>query len=308
MADINSLSYLDNRSLYSKLIKVYGNEQNYIDTIKANVSKNKTPYLEFAPFKLPDVRQAFSTRLGGVSKGMYESMNLTFNPVGEYAADDKANVKENFERMAEVLDTSIDRMVYTKQTHTNNVKVVDEVCAGMGVIRERSFDNIDGLVTNTKNLCLVSSYADCIPLTLYDKNKKVIAVLHAGWKGTVTNIAKNGLKLMKDSFECDMKDVIAFVGPGICKSCYEVSADVAKAFTDNYTSLECKLIIENGVAADKYQLDLISANYINLANEGILPSNIYVADVCTSHNKDILFSHRASGGKRGIMCNFIYLK
>lgn len=101
---------------------------------------------------------------------MFESMNLTFNPVGQYEADSYKNVYKNFERMASVLYIPVERMVYTKQTHTTNIKIVDDSHAGMGITRERDYDNIDGLVTNTRNLCLVSSYADCIPVTLVDEN------------------------------------------------------------------------------------------------------------------------------------------
>lgn len=116
------------------------------------------PYLTFKPFvNNPYIRQAFSTRLGGVSRGMYESMNLTFNPVGQYSADSYENVLANFKLMADTIDIPVENMVYTKQTHTTNIKIVDNSNKGMGIIKERDYDNIDGIITNTNNLCLVSS-------------------------------------------------------------------------------------------------------------------------------------------------------
>ena len=149
------------------------------------------------------------------------------------------------------------------------------------------------------------------PVTLVDAKKGVIAALHSGWKGTVGNISQNGIECMKESFGCNEADIIAFVGPGICKNCYQVSEDVAIEFMKVYSAEETELILtpdDDNKYTGKYHLDLIAANYINLINAGLLPHNIYVADVCTSCNKELLFSHRASGGRRGIMCNFIYMR
>lgn len=309
MQDINTLCRVNSSLLYSGLIEQFGHPNNFKNTIYTNISEQNIPYITFAPFSNSNVvKQAFSTRLGGVSTGMFESMNLTFNPVGQYEADSYKNVYKNFERMASVLYIPVERMVYTKQTHTTNIKIVDDSHAGMGITRERDYDNIDGLVTNTRNLCLVSSYADCIPVTLVDEKQHVIAAMHAGWKGTVGNIAANGFNAMKNAFGCVNENIKAFIGPGICMDCYEVSSDVADMFKAAYTKQEVNLLLNNGKTEGKYQLNLLSANYINLINCGIKASDIYVSDVCTCCNSNILFSHRASKGKRGIMCNFIYLR
>ncbi len=309
MQNINTIHRIDSLSVYADLIEQFGHPDNYKDTIITNVSDDNIPYLSYKPFADSSiVKQAFSTRLGGVSTGMFESMNLTFNPVGQYNADSHENVYHNFERMASVLDIPVERMVYTKQTHTTNIKIVDDSNAGMGIVRERDYDNIDGLVTNTRNLCLVSSYADCMPVTLVDEKKHVISAMHAGWRGTVGNIVANGYKAMHNSFSCDAGSITAFIGPGICVNCYEVSSDVADMFKKTYNKDELKFILKTGKEAGKYQLNLSAANYINLIKCGIKASNIYVSDVCTCCNSDILFSHRASHGRRGIMCNFIYLK
>ena len=224
---ISDLKRLNTKELYHKLIEKYGDEDNFTDTIITNVSADNVPYLTFKPFvNNPYIRQAFSTRLGGVSSGMYESMNLTFNPVGQYSADSYENVLANFKLMADTIDIPVENMVYTKQTHTTNIKIVDNSNKGMGIIKERNYDNIDGIITNTNNLCLVSSFADCIPVTLVDAKKGVIAALHSGWKGTVGNISQNGIECMKESFGCNEADIIAFVGPGICKNCYQVHSGI----------------------------------------------------------------------------------
>ena len=247
----------------------------------------------------------FSTRLGGVSSGMFKSMNLTFNKVGSYEADLRDNVMENFRRMGKVINTPVEDMVYSKQTHTNNVLHVDDSNRGMGIVKDRNYDNIDGLVTGTKELTLVTSFADCIPVVMADEKSRCIASVHAGWRGTVGNIVKNAINMMTDKFGSNPCDIIAFIGPGICVDCYEVSQDTINEFRKNYSQSECELIIQPENKPGKYLLNLPGADYINLINAGVRPENIYLSDVCTSENSDILFSHRASSGRRGIMCNFI---
>ena len=232
-------------------------------------------------------------------------MNLTFNKVGSYEADLRDNVMENFRRMGKVINTPVENMVYSKQTHTNNVLYVDDSNRGMGIVKDRNYDNIDGLVTGTKELTLVTSFADCIPVVMADEKSRCIASVHAGWRGTVGYIVKNAINMMTDKFGSNPCDIIAFIGPGICVDCYEVSQDTINEFRKNYSQSECELIIQPENKPGKYLLNLPGADYINLINAGVRPENIYLSDVCTSENSDILFSHRASSGKRGIMCNFI---
>lgn len=131
----------------------------YMDTVRSVTAENGVPYLRFPMLESESfIEHGFSTRKGGVSTGIYESMNLTFN-----LEDDPENVSENFRRMAAALHTVPEKMVYSKQTHTTNVLKIEEHHKGMGIVRERDFDNIDGLVTNVPGICLVTSYADCIP-------------------------------------------------------------------------------------------------------------------------------------------------
>ncbi len=113
------------------------------------------------------VKSAFSTRIGGVSKGCYESMNLSFD-----RGDDKDAVMENFQRIASAIGTNCHDMVLSRQTHTANVRVVTEEDKGKGIVRERDYTDVDGLVTNVPGICLVTSYADCVPLYFVDPIKK----------------------------------------------------------------------------------------------------------------------------------------
>lgn len=263
----------------------------------------KTPYISFRSLdNLDFIRHGFSTRLGGVSTGIYSSMNLTFT-----RADDPANVSKNFEIIGESLGIKTDDMVYAMQTHTANVMEVKECHKGMGIVRERDFSDIDGLITNIPGITLVTSHADCVPLFFADPVNKAIGLSHSGWRGTVNNIAKNTIAKMKESYGSNPEDIIAFIGPSICRDCYEVGEDVAEEFAKAYGDSvfdDILYIKDNG----KFKLDLWAANYHNLLNSGIIQKNIGITDICTCCNKDILFSHRATKGERGGMCAFLEIK
>lgn len=264
---------------------------------------NGVTYIEFEPLKKIDfITHGFSTRLGGVSSGIYKSMNLTFG-----LNDNPQHVKRNFELMGEALHIKPQYMIYSKQTHTTNVMKVDERHFGMGVTRERTFDNIDGFVTDVAGLCLVTSFADCIPIVIVDTKKHCMASLHSGWRGTVGNISQNAVLLMEQEFHSDVKDMVALIGPGICPSCYEVGNDVAEQFINRYSIKEQQQIVLKDVFFDKFHVDLTAANRYNLIHAGIDSANIFVSDICTCCNPDILFSHRATQGKRGLLCMFVYM-
>lgn len=276
----------------------------YMDTVRSVTAENGVPYLRFPMLESESfIEHGFSTRKGGVSTGIYESMNLTFN-----LEDDPENVSENFRRMAAALHTVPEKMVYSKQTHTTNVLKIEEHHKGMGIVRERDFDNIDGLVTNVPGICLVTSYADCIPLFFADSRDQCIGLSHSGWRGTVGNIAQVTVDALIREYNANPAYIKAVIGPGICRGCYEVSEDVAVQFQKKYLPQEAEHIVTPGKSVGKYQLDLQLANYYNLIHAGIHPEHIAVADVCTCCNSDLLFSHRATKGRRGILCGMMYIK
>lgn len=244
----------------------------------------------------------FSTRVGGVSTGYFGKMNLSFT-----VGDEEDAVKENFEIIGKALDIKCSDMVYSHQTHTTNVMRVGNVNKGMGILKERIFSDIDGLITNEKGVCLVTSYADCVPLYFVDPVNKAIGLSHSGWRGTVGNICKNTLKLMEEEFGTKAQNVIACIGPSICVDCYEVSEDVAEKFQMAYDTEQAeKILVSKGNG--KYLLNLHKANYYNMINCGIVEENISMSDLCTCCNSGWLHSHRASGGKRGGLCAFLCIK
>ena len=269
------------------------------------IEKDNVGFLQYKKLnEYPWLMNAFSTRKGGFSKGQYAEMNLSFT-----VGDDPETVKENFRIFGDAIGIKREQMVYAAQTHTNNVMRVDPSCKGMGVLHDRNFDKIDGLVTDDPGVCLVGSYADCVPLYFVDPVRHCIGLSHSGWRGTVTEIGRNTIELMRKEFGTDPNDLICCIGPCIGKECYEVSADVVEEFKKAYTSAQCdRIYIPVEGKEGKYLLDLPMANCLLLEECGVRPENIILPDLCTSCNKELLHSHRASGGKRGGMCAFLMIR
>ena len=277
---------------------VYKNKEHIFDEMEGAV-----PYLSFPMFRDTGlVTDGFSTRLGGVSEGCFSSLNLSFD-----RGDDRAAVAENFRRMGEALGVRCEDMVLSQQTHTTNIRIVTDEDRGKGITRERDYTDIDGLITNVPGICLVTTYADCVPLYFLDPEKKVIALSHSGWRGTVGKIGKKTVELMHDKFGSDPADILAAVGPSVCQDCYEVSADVIDRFKEVFDrSAWDELFYEK--PDGKYQLDLWKANEKIFLEAGIRKDHIAVTNVCTHCNSEILYSHRAMGDKRGNLCAFLALK
>ena len=242
------------------------------------------------------VKHGFSTRVGGVSKGIFDSMNLSFT-----RGDKDEAVRENFRRMAKAIGVKEDDFVKAAQTHTANVhKVTLEN-------KHEELRDVDGLITDVPGICLVTTYADCVPLFFIDPIHRAIGLSHSGWRGTVSKMGQETLRRMQEEYGTASEDVLAAIGPSICQECYEVSEDVIERFKEVF---DCKywdeLFYEKG--NKKYQLNLWKANEIILLETGVRKENIAVTNVCTNCNPDILFSHRASKGQRGALAAFLALK
>ena len=160
------------------------------------------------------VRHGFSTRMGGVSEGPYATMNFSFT-----RGDDPEAVRENYRRMAEALRVDMEKMVLTWQTHTTNVRVVSEEDLGKGIIKERDYRDVDGLVTDMPDVTLVTFFADCVPLYFLDKKNRAIGLSHSGWRGTVKRMGEKTLETMAEAFGTRPEDVTACIGPSICMDC-----------------------------------------------------------------------------------------
>lgn len=248
------------------------------------------------------VSHAFSTRLGGVSKGDFATMNFSFT-----RGDDRDDVLENYRRIAAALGVDRERMVLTWQTHTTNVRRVTEEDEGKGIVRDRDYRDVDGLITDIPGITLVTFFADCVPLYFLDPVHKAIGLSHSGWRGTVKRMGQVTVDAMKEAFGTRPEDIIACIGPSICGDCYEVGEEVADEFADAFHEKYHDVILlkkQNG----KYQLDLWKANEIVLKEAGIKGDNLAVTNICTYCNPQLLFSHRRTAERRGNLCAFLSLK
>lgn len=261
------------------------------------------PYLSFPMLeKTGIVHHGFSTRMGGVSTGVYATMNFAF-----LKGDDPDHVRENYRRMAKAIGVDEERMVLSWQTHTTNIRRVTEDDAGKGITRERDYQDIDGLITDVPGMTLVTFYADCVPLYFLDPVHRAIGLSHSGWRGTVARMGQVTMEAMGREYGSKPEDIIACIGPSICQDCYEVGEEVAaefrRAFSEEYWP---ELLREkpNG----KLLLNLWRANEIVLLEAGVRADNIQITDICTHCNPDYLFSHRTMGNERGNLAAFLSIK
>ena len=269
------------------------------EILKIN-QKCEIGYLTFPAFEQTGVvEHLFSTRCGGVSKGIFGTMNLSYT-----RGDKKEAVDENFRRIAKILNCAVEDIVCSDQTHTTNIRKVTKADCGKGIVCEKDYTDVDGLITDEAGIALATFYADCVPLYFVDPQKRVIGLAHSGWRGTVGRIGAKMIAMMTEEYGCKKEDILAAVGPSICQDCYEVSEDVASEFRKEFGEEVFKAGKEEG----KYQLDLWKANELVFLQAGLLPGQITVTDICTCCNSELLFSHRASKGKRGNLGAFLMLK
>lgn len=236
------------------------------------------------------VNHAFTTR----------GLNLGFNTI-----DSKEDIVINFKIICGELKTSIEDSVLSLQTHKTDIRIVTSNDKGKGLIKERDYNDVDGLVTDQRGIALFTFYADCVPLFFLDPKKKVVGVAHGGWKGTVGKIARNMIETMRKQYDSQPEDILVGIGPSIGSCCYEVSKDVYDQFDKNFADIS-SILKESG--KDKWSLDLWQANKLVLEESGIPCSNITTSNLCTSCNNDKFFSYRKENGKTGRMAATIMLK
>ena len=240
------------------------------------------------------IAHGFTSRLGGVSYGKVEGLNLGFR-----VGDDKDSVLENYRLLAKDLEIDLNRTVLSKQTHTDNIRIVTEDDCGKGVVRPSDIEDTDGLITNIPKIALVVFTADCVPVLLYDPRKAIIAAVHAGWRGTVKHIAPKAVKIMCDKFGSQPDDIRAAIGPSIGPCCFEFGEDAVIHFPENILQKK-----QDG----KYLVDLWSYNKLQLTEAGVRPENIDISKVCTACESDRFYSYRTHRERTGRQGAVIMLK
>lgn len=271
------------------------------EKLKVNV-KDEVVYLSFPAFEaFEGLVHGFSTRQGGVSEGDCASMNLSFA-----RGDQREAVLKNYRIISESMGFSCESIVCSDQTHTTNIRKVGLEDCGNGISKPKPYRDVDGLITDVPGVTLATFYADCVPLYLFDPVRRAIGLSHSGWRGTVGKIGQATVEAMTVAYGSDPADIIAAIGPSICRDCYEVSADVAEQFHLAFDEADRRrMLIDKGNG--KFQLDLWTACETVFIEAGIRSEHITKPNLCTCCNPDKLFSHRASKGKRGNLAAFLGL-
>lgn len=240
--------------------------------------------------------QGFTTRHEGVSRAPYNSLNL-----GNNTFDPPHNVQGNRSLLARTFGSKIEKFVMVNQCHGTDILVIDEPNADYAHFHKLA---CDGIITNQPQVMIAVGVADCLPILMLDPVKKVIAALHAGWKGTAGNIAAKGVESLANIFNSQKSDILVSLGPAIGPCCYEVDEPVKQAFTGSGVEWSnCATAAENG----KWRLDLAAANQEQLLAIGLPVKNIETAGKCVCCQHDWFFSYRRDGGETGRQAGFIML-
>lgn len=264
--------------------------------------KNGVCYLTFPEWeRWTFVNHAFSTRIGGVSRDEFASMNLSFG-----RGDSRENVMENYRRFCAAAGFDFSTLVSSAQDHHTFIRRVGRENCGEGFTKPKALASVDGLITDEPGVTLVTHYADCVPLFFIDTAKRAIGLVHSGWRGTAAKIGAACVEAMRREFGTRPENLTAAIGPSIGPCCFEVDAPVRDAFAAMTELRPHEFIREDG--GGKYHIDLWEVNRRILMEAGIPENRITVGGVCTRCCSDWLYSHRASGGKRGGLAAFLTLK
>jgi len=226
--------------------------------------------------KIAGVVHGISTRAGGVSQGRCASLNVSYT-----VGDDIENVEENLRRVAEAVGARREDLFAAYQVHGRDVTVVEA--------ETEARPRCDVLVTRSPEKTLMLRYADCTPVLLADPKRRVVAAVHAGWRGSVVRAAGAAVEALRDRFGCQPGDIVAGIGPAIGPCCYTVGQDVVEAFADRPG------LFARGDGGQR--LDLWAANHQALVDAGVPSEQIEVAGICTECQSERFFSHRANGGQ-----------
>lgn len=259
-------------------------------------------YITFPSFeKTGLVKHLYSTRRGGVSTGYFGPMNLGFT-----RGDDRFAVIENFRRISYVTGIYPGDMVFSDQVHGDRILYVDQQDRGKGIYSPKEMRGVDGLITDKSKVCLVTFYADCVPLFFLDPVKKVIGLAHAGWRGTVLEIGRKMVERFCDDFGSQPGDILAGIGPSIGPCCFEVGSDVEGEFAAAFPAWR-EDIIRPAENPGKSYVDLWKTNRLILEKAGVYPEHITVTDLCTKCHDEYFHSHRRMGNERGTQAAFLEL-
>lgn len=255
-------------------------------------------YLQSSLLKKCDfLTHAFCTRQGGVSGSDYKSLNMSFRQ-----GDDEYKVLQNWSKLADVFTIPLERFLVVNQVHGTGIFVIKPQGS---YFSSRADLDYDAIVTNRPGVAVCIKTADCVPVFVVDKIQKVIAVVHAGWRGSAAGITADVIELLRKQYLSDPQNLLAAIGPAIGHCCYEVDCFTADAFG---TQKNKESFLFPAAAKNKWMLDLPEVNRRQLLACGVPEKNIETSGFCTSCRQDLFFSHRATGGITGRQINFMMIR
>lgn len=263
--------------------------------------KDNILFLSSPLFKdIPWIKCGMSTRLGGVSKDFCGEMNFAYN---QYDSID--NVNENYRLFSNAVGIDINKIVTPRQVHGTNIIKVDADYPFKDPLHPTcDIKGADGSITNVPSVSLFSFSADCGLISIVDPVNKAIGQCHSGWRGTAGRISQKTIALMAQNYGSKPEDLLVTLWPSICPECFEVEWDMIsearKSFSESQYS---KIYYQKN--EKKYQFNLWEANRIVLIEAGVKEQNIFMPNLCTKCNPDLLFSHRNMGLKRGTLISFL---
>lgn len=256
--------------------------------------KSPVPYFTSPLLDSYGIPHLFATRHGGVSTGVFESLNFAAGSGDE--RDSFENLFKNHAIAANAIGFGADDIVRTRQGHTDVVEIVGVSHKGIGLSKPQFDYDVDGLVTREKGVLLSVRSADCVPVLLYDVKKDIAGAVHSGWLGTKKQISVKAVELFK-SFGSNPEDILVAMGPAIKSCCYQVGEEFYNHFPGHLSAFSVK--------NSKIYLELTDIIAKDLINIGIKNENMDICPLCTCCEEEYFFSHRRQGPNRGTMAAFI---
>jgi len=249
--------------------------------------------------KFTNIAHFYTDREGGVSLGNYSSYNLS-----PYSGDNSYHVSTNLNDLSKKLGVEPDRIIIPFQTHGTEIRKIDSSFFQLSMLEKSAYLNgVDALITSTPKICIGITTADCVPLLFYDTQKNVIAVAHAGWRGTCAQIAEKTVQSLVENYQSNPADIFVTIGPSISAEVYQVGKEVVECFEN--AGFDLSKIVQ--LKDEAFFLDLWKANQLSLEKVGILSQHIETAGICTFTQHDKYFSARRLGIKSGRMLSGIML-
>lgn len=263
--------------------------------------KNGIAWIEFSILsQFPELVHFSTLRMGGFSNHPQASLNMGF-----VRTDFTPKVIENRRLIADSLEIPLESMVFSRQTHSSHIAIVSKNDRGKGVFyKPTAIEDNDGYVVLEPGICPIVMTADCVPVFLYEPQKRIASVVHSGWRGTVQHIASKAVETMLD-YGANAENIVAAIGPSAGECCYQVGEEVYEKFINAFGNIACRFFSST---KPPFTLNLWEAIRTSLIHCGISDSHIFQTDLCTICNPHMFFSSRNNKGLTGRMASGIMIR